>query len=483
MGKCVSKERSQKKNIVILRHEESLCTPIQSEGARNPVYSGPQPVLLKNMENIETQVDSSLHRSAGPSSEISLQEPSLKKKFHSRNTSKISIDFDQLSKLKIEQEMLLRIAKSLHELARCYQKHDIYSNSVELLLLAGEIYMHLSLYLDFNVAMADLLIAYIANEHMQRKMPIVIEPLDERTQVVCSTFKFLSGEKRDSYVKKYHIRDFQRMLSVTRDLDYSKLGSSNIVDALLDLGHLFRIWLMSPAESLNLYEEAEIFDLRNPEINFYKGLSYRAMGNIDMAIESYVQGISKNPNFADCYFNLGNIYLEEKQDLKEAEACYLNALFGCENGYQGLVSVGKICNMLADVHFFNGNPAAALEILFRGIGADFFCIDNFAKASRFARLLDLDNLSSLLAMVGMIFHDQPIGDIPELIEEPSIPYKNVLFGAIGELLAFFREMPNIEKLSKSEKISVKQFLSKVTPVQVSKLEEFYCVLEKIDNLL
>ena len=85
--------------------------------------------------------------------------------------------------------------------------------------------------------------------------------------------------------------------------------------------------MLSPEESLNLYEEAESLDPENPEINFYKGLSYRQLGNIDRALENYTQGIAKNPNFADCYFNLGNIYLEEKQDLSEAEAYYLNALF------------------------------------------------------------------------------------------------------------------------------------------------------------
>ena len=479
MGKCISKNNNPKKDIVIVRKEESLCTPIQSEGARNMVYSGPQPILLKNMDNIDTQVESSLHKSTGQTLDLSIQRNSSCYKMHSRNTSKISIDFDQLSKLKIEQEMLLRIGRSLHELARCYQKLENYGNSVELLQLSGEIYMHLGNYVDFNTAMADLLIAYIGNEHLHRKIPIVIEPLDERTQIVCSTFKYLTGHKRDTYLIRYNISDFHSLLEVSKEIDACRLGSSNIVDALLDLGHLFRIWLQSPAESLNLYEEAEIYDPHNPEINFYKGLSYRAMGNIELAVESYAQGISKNSKFADCYFNLGNIYLEEKQDLQEAEACYLNALFGCENGHQGLVSVGKICNMLSDVYFFNGNPGKALEVLVRGIGADFLCLDNYAKASKIARLMDLDNISSLLAMVGMIFNDQPIGDLPEHIEEEALACKNVLFGAIGELLAFVHEMPKIEKLSKSERISVKQFLGKITPEQISKLKEFYCALERI----
>lgn len=478
MGKCISKQKLPKKELIKLRREESISTPIQSEGTRNLVYAGPKPVLLKNMENIETQVDSSLHRSA-QSSELSIQDSSLKINAHGRNHSKISIDFDQLSKLKIEQEMLLRIGRSLHELAICYQKQLNYSNSVELLQLAGEIYMHLSLYADFNSAMADLLIAYIGNQNLQRKMPIVIEPLDEKTQLVCSTFKYLNGQAKDVYLVKYNVEDFQSLLIAIQQLEFIKLGNSNIVDALLDLGHLFRIWLLSPTESLNLYEEAEMIDPKNPEINFYKALSYRALGNIDLAIENYGAGINKNQNFADCYFNLGNIYLEEKLDLKEAEACYLNALFGCENGYQGLVSIGKICNMLSEVYIMQELHDQALEILFKGIGSDFLYVENFNKASKVSRMLDYYNLSSLLGMIGMIFNDQPLGDYPEKVEEKTIHYKNVLFGAIGELLRFIQKMPTIDKLSKSERIAVKKFLSKISSRHVRKLTELYCIIEKI----
>ena len=135
--------------------------------------------------------------------------------------------------------------------------------------------------------------------------------------------------------------------------------------------------------------------------------------------------------------------------------------------------------MLSDVYFFQGNPSRSLEILFKGIGADFLYIDNFNKAARFARLMEYDNLSSLLAMVGMIFNDQPIGDMPDHIDEISIPYKNVLFGAIGELIAFLIKMPTMEKLNKSERILVKKSLSKVTPDQIQNLKEFYNILEKL----
>jgi tetratricopeptide (TPR) repeat protein len=472
MGRCLSKEKSSKKETLKLKRDE-LVVQVQSQ---DTPLNDLRP--RKNNENIETQIDSSLQRSVAQS-DLSLQTSSLKSGAHNRNASKISIDFDQISKLKIEQEMLIRIGKSLHELAICYQTQGNYLNSVELLQLAGEIYMHLSLYSDFNMAMADLLIAYIANQSLQRKMPIVIEPLDERTQIVCSTFKYLNGQGKDMFVTKYNIEDFDSLVSAVKEFQNPKLGKSSLVDALMDLAHLFRIWLISPAESLNLYQEAENIEPHNPEIKFYKALSYRALGKIDLAIENYLKGIDKDPNFADCYFNLGNIYLEEKENLKDAEDCYTKALIGCNNGHQGLVSIGKICEMLSEVHLCQENPTKALKILFKGIESDFLYIENYNKASKLTRLMEYYNISSLLAMVTMILSDQPIGDFPETVEKDMIDYKNILFDAIGKLLHFINKIPKMDKMTKSDRISFKKYFNKITSDQITKLKEFYSVFEKI----
>lgn len=472
MGKCISKNKTPEKENIINRNrrEESICTPVQSEGARNLVYSGPMPVFL-NKSDIN---DSLLQHSLKPLPKI---EP--RKKVHNRTPSKISIDFDHLSKLKIEQEMLLRIGRSLHELARCYQTIKKYSSSIDILQLAGEIYMHLSMYGDYNTAMSDLLIAFIATNNINRKLPIVVEPLDERTLLVCAMFKKMSENKKEPILSKYKIKDFDKFLTISKEIDSCKLGSSNLFNALIDLAHLFRIWLRSPEESLNLYEEACNIDPENAEVYFYKGLTYRALGELELSIDNYIQGIHKKANYAECYYNLGNIYLEEYKNFKEAEACYLNALFVCENGHQGLVSIGKICAMLAEVYALQENYNKALEIIFQGIGGDCLYIENFTKAAKLAKIVGFDCFGAILECVERIFKDEELESLPGTIEGEAVGFKNVLFGSVGELLAFLKKMPSIENLSKSEKIEVKKRLGKVTKDQVERLAEFHSYIERL----
>jgi hypothetical protein len=474
MGKCVSKEKNLKKDPPInrSRREESICTPVQSEGARNMIYSGPLPVFLQKNEVEETRLDNNLKtRVSRPAGN--------KKPVHNRNPSKISIDFDQLSKLKIEQEMLLRIGKSLYELAKCYQNIGKFCNSIEILQLAGEIFMHLSLYCEYNQAMTDLILAYIETSNSDKKLPVVVEPLNDRTLLCIASYKLFAEGKDDPILEKFKVNDLDSFREANEKLEDKKFGKSKIVDALLDLAHLFRIWLLSPEESLNLYEEASEFEPDNHEIYFYKGLTYRALGEIELAVDNYIQGINKKGNYAECYFNLGNIYLEEMNNLTEAEACYLNALFGCENGYEGLVSVGKICVMLSEVYEKQENYKKALEVCFQGIGADFLHIEVYIKASKIAKILGFFKLSRLLETVECIINNESFFDLPEKVEEEVVSFKSVLFGSLSELLRFIKNLPTQTNLSRSEKIEVKKYLSKLSSYQIEQLSNFCDFIEKI----
>lgn len=472
MGKCVSKEKTLKKDQTIVRNrrEESICTPVQSEGARNMIYSGPLPVFLQKSESEEPRIESN-QKPANFSA-------SHRKPVHNRNPSKFSIDFDQLSKMKIEQEMLLRIGRSLHELARCYQGLGKFGNSIEILQLAGEIFMHLSLYPEYNQTMTDLIVAYIENSCFDKKLPVVVEPLSDRTLLAIALFKLLAEGKEDPVLGKFQVCDLNTFRKACKEFDKEK-AKGDIVVALLDLAHLFRIWLLSPEESLNLYDEASCYDPDNAEIYFYKGLTYRALGEIDLAVDCYIQGINKKANYAECYYNLGNIYFEEFNNLKEAEACYLNALFGCENGYEGLVSVGKICVMLSEVYSSQENYQKALEISFKGIGADCLHVESYIKASKLARALGYKNLSLVLSTIECIFQNEPLPSLPSSIEPAVLHYKSVLFGSVSELLTFIQNLPSHSKLSKCEKIEVKKRLSKLTQTQTQQLAEFCLFLEKI----
>lgn len=90
-------------------------------------------------------------------------------------------------------------------------------------------------------------------------------------------------------------------------------------------------------------------------IHFYLGLTYKALGDRRSAIEQYKLGISKNPMLCDCYFNLGNIYLEEENDIKLAEQHYLCALELCQQQNECLVTTEKIYKMLDKLFALKGD--------------------------------------------------------------------------------------------------------------------------------
>jgi hypothetical protein len=45
------------------------------------------------------------------------------------------------------------------------------------------------------------------------------------------------------------------------------------------------------------------------------GITFRALGLHDDAINAYSRAIMINPLYSDCFFNLGNIYFEDKKDV------------------------------------------------------------------------------------------------------------------------------------------------------------------------
>ena len=54
------------------------------------------------------------------------------------------------------------------------------------------------------------------------------------------------------------------------------------------------------------------------------------MGQYDDAILSYQNAIQHYQYYSDCYYNLGNIFFEEKKDFGTAELCYQTALESLE---------------------------------------------------------------------------------------------------------------------------------------------------------
>ncbi|CAG9319186.1 unnamed protein product [Blepharisma stoltei] len=370
MGKCVSKDKSESKASCFgkkkkKREDEIILTSIQTEGPRNQVFVYPRTTLMrKNVENLETQEDqSSLQKSIlDPlitpqlsDSESKQQEIRAKRHHHHRSITKISLDFDQISQLQTEQSMLLRISKSLHELARAYHREENYFPSLELLHLSGEIYMHLGMYDKYNITVSDLILATIMefSPALNHQIPVVVDPMDERTTIIVNYWNFATHKEMtvsQEILKKYSIGNIANLLEAAKKYDNSRIEYKNLPDSLIEIAHMFRIWLGSPCDALNFYEEALILDPENSKIHLYLGLTYKALGNIEKTINHYINGININPDSSDCYFNLGNIYCEELHDYEEAEKCYIEALNALKRTKDSLVTADKINDMLKKIH-------------------------------------------------------------------------------------------------------------------------------------
>jgi tetratricopeptide (TPR) repeat protein len=63
---------------------------------------------------------------------------------------------------------------------------------------------------------------------------------------------------------------------------------------------------------------------------FFLGITYRQINLYDDSIQSYLSALQLNQYYSDCYFNLGNVYFEEKKDYSNAEICYKSALEALE---------------------------------------------------------------------------------------------------------------------------------------------------------
>lgn len=70
----------------------------------------------------------------------------------------------------------------------------------------------------------------------------------------------------------------------------------------------------------------EALKIHVSQISFFLGITYRQLGLFDDAILAYQMAIQLNHFYSDCYFNLGNIFFEEKHDYGKAELCYKSAL-------------------------------------------------------------------------------------------------------------------------------------------------------------
>ena len=155
----------------------------------------------------------------------------------------------------------------------------------------------------------------------------------------------------------------------------------------------------------------------------------RALEQPDEAIKSYQKALEINPLYSDCYFNLGNIYFEDKNDLLKAEICHKSALESLEENkkiemYRGLeegqqnnaeseivlqsyqpksiITFGRVCNMIGEINKKKNDYEAAIKFYLRGISQEPSYIDNYIDLSDICELLNEFQLNKIFYIFAKI---------------------------------------------------------------------------------
>ena len=176
------------------------------------------------------------------------------------------------------------------------------------------------------------------------------------------------------------------------------------------------------------------------QIYFFLGITYRSLGQFDDAVLSYQSAISHYQYYTDCYYNLGNIFSEDKKDYATAELCYQTALESLEessriqiyhhleenaekneallqspeqsnqqrqttptqtlNQIQSHVSYGRICNMIGETNKNKQDFEAAIKYYLKGITYEPGNNENFIDLAKLCSQLGEMELSNIVLIFG-----------------------------------------------------------------------------------
>ena len=66
-----------------------------------------------------------------------------------------------------------------------------------------------------------------------------------------------------------------------------------------------------PREALLFYYQSLQVKSDEKKTHFFIGITYRTLGNFYQAVLAYQKALQIDPDFAEGYFNLGNLYYDE----------------------------------------------------------------------------------------------------------------------------------------------------------------------------
>ncbi|EAS01102.1 tetratricopeptide repeat protein (macronuclear) [Tetrahymena thermophila SB210] len=166
---------------------------------------------------------------------------------------------------------------------------------------------------------------------------------------------------------------------------------------LIKLGHLLRVWLDLSQHALFFYEQAYKYDSNNYEALFYIAITLRNLDKTQEAIQYYNQALEINNYYTECYINLGNIYLQEYQNISVAEKFYVKALISshCSTAQSSLVCKGRIFNLLGEIQKQNNDYNLASVFYCCGIFKDSLYEENYYDLIDALNCLQFDVSSSI----------------------------------------------------------------------------------------
>ena len=270
-------------------------------------------------------------------------------------------------------------------------------------------------------------------------------------------------------------------------------------------------------DEIDLEKVGESLKNQVAQIFFFLGITHRSLNMFDEAVEAYQNAINLNQYYSDCYYNLGNVFFEDKQDFQKAELCYKSALESLDEErsnqiysriddlprdnsqlqlspiqsndkqvqsaqpttIQNTVTYGRICYMIGETCRSNQDNDQAFKYYLKGIESESSFNENFVAFAMLCRDMNEIEVSNVFIIFGKVTQqikqmhkifalaaeeDQSGIDLDELIfEEVEDQERSVIDAEIGD------QQDNIENAI--QEVRLKQDLHTLLVSAVCELKE------------
>eukprot|EP00347_Sterkiella_histriomuscorum_P022730 403337377 len=311
---------------------------------------------------------------------------------------------------------------------------------------------------DFKVRVFDLLQRQVRDKQTEFLEHIVI---NENKQ-----YNSLKSQNDIIQTQQYYLES-QSLLELLKSQLQLISPTTKLYDTLLKLAHIIRVWLLLPQQALFFYNQALDCACNSSFMNqstsqslqaqtyFFIGITLRSLHQPDEAIRAYQKALEINPLYSDCYFNLGNIYFEEKNDMIKAEICHKSALESLEENKKiemyrrleeeqlspgninqninsmnqqqndnqqpkSIITIGRVCNMIGEINKKKNDYEAAIKFYLRGISQEPSYLDNYVDLADISELLNEIEISRLFFIFAKIIAQINEGGLQQRILQSGL---------------------------------------------------------------